>query len=251
MKIYILESLRINDPKTGEMIHNDLTHKGFNNEFNLFKTKKKLFSILTKIKNDILKNNSQPVIHFDCHGDNEGICVINGKNEVLITWEELRIKFRELQIASGSRTVICMSSCEGLNVAKLVAAKEPCPYEFVCGSMEEIRFDLSLNAYIKYYDSIFSGKSFFDSAVDVSNMDDFKELKFIGVSSSKLFDLAVKGYIEFNCTPTLLASRKQKIINQLLSENKLNDEKRKIIDEEYTLEAQKSKIMQYSSVFFS
>ena len=101
MKIFVLESLREKDPKTGMYIHQFLDKKGISNEFHTFKTKQELINLLNAIKIKSASEDFQPFVHFDCHGNENGIAVVRNDNtEELITWKEIREQFREIYMAS-------------------------------------------------------------------------------------------------------------------------------------------------------
>ena len=210
MKIFVLESLRVGDPKTGEFIHNFLDSKGFDNEYFEFRSKKELLNLLEKIKLSSSSNGIQPFVHFDCHGNNDGIGVVKvDSSEELITWDEIGDAFRDIYAASGKKSVICMSSCKGFNIIKLVAQLKPCPYDHVCGSFESISFSDSFYGYKKFYDLVISGKSYYDAAVEVHNDPQFIDLKFLGINSFTLFKMTVDGYIKLECTNERLAQKKR------------------------------------------
>ncbi len=254
MKIFILESLRKNDPKTGQMVHEFLDKKGIGNEFRIFRSKRELINILDAIKNKVASDKFQPFVHFDCHGNDKGIGVvmIDGKEE-LITWKEIRAAFREIYKASKLKSVLCMSSCEGFNVAKLVAHSEPCPYDHVCGSFEKISFDDSYHGYTQFYQLILEDKSIFDAAVEVHNTERGKNMKFLGINSKTLFKLAIDGYIEKECTPEKLEQRKNnnKENLQKLELGPMSMQQIDLLNSAYSLEGQKEILERYATTFFS
>ncbi len=251
IKVYIFESLEEYDTKSGEAIYKFLDDNKYNSEFKKFTSKKQFLDYLEWVIIDTCKEQHQPIIHLDCHGNDDGIGAISSNSSELITWEELRNNFRELYLSSGFKSTICMSSCKGLNVAKMVAKNEPCPYDFVTGSFDDIEFQTSIDAYSKFYTLIFSGKSFSESAVEVSNIQEFKDLKFIGVDSQTLFALTVKGYLKDKCTPDELEKRKKQTIQRLEERGIYHESQNEILDEIYTLDYQKRRIEKYSSIFFS
>lgn len=54
-------------------------------------------------------------------------------------------------------THISFSSCEGLNVIKLIAALKPCPYDLITCSFRKIGFKDSVDGYSYFYQSINNG----------------------------------------------------------------------------------------------
>jgi hypothetical protein len=90
MKIFVLESLKQNDLKTGQLIHNYLDSKAALNEYHVFKSKIELLDILNVIKIESASENLKPFVHFYCHGNENGIGAIKPDESVeLISWGEI------------------------------------------------------------------------------------------------------------------------------------------------------------------
>jgi hypothetical protein len=252
MKIYILESLRQNDPRTGKHVRDFLNAKSFNNKFYEFKSKQELLNILDIIKVNSATEKVQPFVHFDCHGNENGIGVVKADNtEELITWSEISLAFRDIYLSSKQKSVICMSSCQGFNVIRLVSKGEPCPYDHVCGSFEKISFKDSYKGYTKFYDLILNGKSIHDAAVEVHQDIDFVKLKFIGLDSKTLFQLSINGYIKNECTEGKLRKRKEVLKKIVEAEGPLNQQQIDYLDMAFSLEGQEQILERYAEIFFS
>lgn len=252
MKIFILESLRKDDPKTGQLIHQFLDKNGFENEFFNFHSKQELFDSFDKIKVKCSAGSFQPFVHFDCHGNDEGIgVVIDDNNEELITWTEIHAAFRDIYISSHRKSVICMSSCEGFNAVKLVARKEPCPYDFVCGSFEKISFADGYVGFQKFYQLVLSGKTVYDAALDVHNDVDLVKLKFIGLNSVTLFNLAIDGYLRKECTPEKLVQKKAYYKIIIEQDAPINQIQMDYLNKAFTIEGQRQILLEFANVFFS
>ncbi|GHT43446.1 hypothetical protein AGMMS49965_17230 [Bacteroidia bacterium] len=252
MTVFIFESLREIDPKTGKQIHEFLNEKGIPNEFNPFHSKNELLDLLREIKKKIAINNIQPYVHFDCHGNDDGIVVVkNDGTEELITWGEIRDAFEEIYIASGQQSIICMSSCEGFNVAKLVACFKPCPYKYVCGSFEKISFQDSYNGYTKFYELIFNGTSIHDATVEIHTDLSLEKLKFLAYDSKQLYKIGFDGYINTLCTEEKLKQRKESAKTSLSKDGHISREQIDKLNHAYSLEGQKELLERYAKIFFS
>ena len=252
MKIFVLESLREKDPKTGKYVHEFLDTKGIENEFHTFNTKQELIDLLGTIKIKAASEDFQPFVHFDCHGNENGIAVVKKDGtEELITWKEIRTEFRNIYMTSKQKAVVCMSSCQGFNAVKMVAQCEPCPYDHVCGSFEKISFADSYNGYRKFYELILDGKTIFDAAVEVHNDDEFKKMKFLGINSKTLFKMAIDGYLEKECTEEKLNQKKELYQRILGQYGTLNDNQKEYLEKAFSLEGQKVIIERCAETFFS
>lgn len=252
MKIFILESLKQDDPKTGKLIHNYLDSKGAQNEYHIFKSKSELLDICEIVKIGSAAEKYKPFIHFYCHGNEDGIGAIKSDESVeLITWGEISQAFRDIYLACKQKSVICMSSCHGFNVIKLVSRCEPCPYENVCGSFEKISFSDSYNAYTKFYDLILSGKSIHDSALEIHEDPTFPNLKFIGLDSKTLFNLTIDGYLKKECTQAKLIEKKEYCGKIIERRGPLNKYQIEYLNYTFSLEGQKQILQNCAKIFFS
>lgn len=252
MKVFILESLKNSDPKTGELVHNYLNSKNFDNSFHTFASKKELFDLLKLVEIESAAGKIQPIVHLDCHGNDDGIApVLNQTFQGLITWKEIRSCFRSIYTASNFKASICLSSCQGFNAIKMVAHCEPCPYDHVCGSFEKISFKDSYHGYTEFYDLIFNGKSIYDAAVEIHNNPKFDKLKFIGLNSPTLFKMAIDGYIKNECTPQRLEQRKQMFRSIIEQHGKLNSDQEEYLEYALSEEGQQEIIMRCEQAFLS
>ncbi|HEY4326349.1 MAG TPA: hypothetical protein VGN20_20350 [Mucilaginibacter sp.] len=254
MYIFVFESLRKSDPKTGKEVHDFLDTEKIANEFHRFNTKKELLDLLEIVKIKAAAEKIQPFVHFDCHGNQDGIGAVKlDATEEFIPWEDVLDKFIEIYQASQKKSIICMSSCKGFNASRMVAKAKPCPYDHVCGSFEEIGFDEAYRAYTRFYKNISSGISVFDAAVAIHQSADLKQVQFMAVNSQTLFKIMIDGYKADQLTEEKLAARKAHLLEVLKKNghpfpNKLQLE---YLDEACSIEGQQEILDRYKEVFFS
>lgn len=248
-KFYILESLRKTDQKTGNEIYlafkdkADFTHQPYS-------SKEELFNILKRIKIETEATGKRPFVHFDCHGNNDGIGVVNqDQSEELIGWREISDAFREIYKSSKKRAVICMSSCEGFNAIKIVSHFDTCPYEYISGSFEKIGFADSLNGYKLFYEQIINGEELVKAGIKVHQ--DFDKLKFICLSSAQLFEIAEKGYLKVKTTPEEIAKEKANTIAQAQLIMPLTEDVSNYINYRYSDAGIAEYLQEWRRIFFS
>jgi hypothetical protein len=252
MKVYILESLRRGDSKTGQLMKDFLIKEGINQEFFRVATVDELNEALESVANDISKNTEQPFIHFDCHSNQDGIGVIGDTSETLVEWKDIRQMFRDVYINSGKKSVLSMSCCEGFYVSKLVAHNNPSPFDHVCGSIEKISFQDSFDVFSRMYKLVSQGKDVFQACVEVSNLPELKHVKFLGVNSFTLFKIAIDGYIDQNCNKEALEKQKKRAIQSIISEKgTINHVQKAYLNYVFSIEGQKHLLQERSSTFFS
>lgn len=247
-KYYILQSLRDTDRKTGKEIY-DYLKDNSDVFFKEFKTKKELEDLLEFIKVDSQTTTKKPFVHFDCHGNSEGIGIIKQDGEELIKWTELGDFFREIYLSSGKKSTLCLSSCEGFNAIKLVPEFKICPYEYVAGSFEKIGFDDSYNAFKEFYDQINAGVDIKPASYYIHNK--YDKMKFICFSSNSLFELASKSYLNEKTSKEELEKQKQITINKLGQISNLNPQQIAFLEYAYSEQGQKDYIEKWRTIFFS
>lgn len=253
MHIFVLESLKKEDPKTGERIHEFLEKKNIVNQFHRFKTKAHLFELLEIIQMKVATEDTQPFIHFDCHGNDDGIGAINDNGIVeFIAWGEILDKFIEIYQASKKKSVVSMSSCEGFNATKMVAKGKPCPYDYVCGSFEKIGFEDSFKAFSTFYKNIEKGIDIFEAAVTIHNDPSFTHINFMAIDSYTLFYKMIENYKNEQLSEDMLSKRKEYLLAVLkITDPNPNKEQLDYLDRACSIEGQEEILHYYHEVFFS
>ncbi len=247
---YILENLREADPKTGKALYDTFKDRA-DFVYLPFDSRQKLFDLLDFIKLDVSATNKKPFVHFDCHGNANGIGVINtDKSEELVEWREISNAFRQIYKSSTKHSVLCMSSCKGFNAIKLVAEKDTCPFDYVSGSFEPISFKDSFEGYKSYYELVLGGNELVKAGIQVHQT--FDKLKFVCLSASQLFEIAEKGYLNTKRTPEEIAKEKEKTIQKAKNAaGTLTPEMTAFIDYKYSDAGIAEYLQEWRKIFFS
>lgn len=253
MYIFVFESLRENDPKTGKKIHSFLEANEIPCEFHQYNSKEELYSLFELVKVRLSTEDIQPFIHFDCHGNSDGIGAVHiDKTEVFISWNDILDRFIEIYRASNKRLVINMSSCEGFNATKMVAKGKPCPYDHVCGSFEKIGFEASFQAFSKFYKAIFEGMEIFDAGVLIHSDPELQHLNFMAINSYTLFNNMIEKYKEEELSLEKLTARKAFLLQELKKKDPSpNKTQLEYLDNACSPEGQLEILEYYKQVFFS
>ncbi len=136
--IYILESLRENEDKTGQdlyhFIENELGYK--NTKFFNVSTRKDFFNSFM----DILKTtseNSSPIIHLEIHGSKKGLQLNNGE---FVLWLEIKSQLQKINIKCKNNLFLTLAVCEGAFLISIIenAIGEPAPFWALLGSSGEL-----------------------------------------------------------------------------------------------------------------
>lgn len=175
--IAIIQSLPSNEKQTGKELH-DVTIKyiqfekpSLENDFYDVNNKNEFFEVLNKIIIIAKEENKFFFLHFETHGNDEGIGLKNGE---LVSWFELLPIFRELNILYKNNLSIHLAVCEGNSLIRAIDPLDRSPFAFIVGSFEKIyNYDI-LNAFEVFY------KSFF---IDFNLINAFQQMKSVSHKS--------------------------------------------------------------------
>jgi hypothetical protein len=253
MHVFVLESLKATDPRTGKAIHRYLDKQGIGNTYLQFASKQVLFEILAKVKNTVAISGELPFVHFDCHGNNDGIAVItDGKKGELVTWAEILELFIDIYKTSKQGLVVCMSSCNGFHISRMVAMGKACPFDQLCGSLKKISFNKSMEAYKFFYKNVADGMPVFDAAIAIHHAAGLTELEFLSANKYSLWNLMVKGYERDHMTAQGIAAQKAKLLAALKAEfPEPNPAQLRWIDEACSIAGLQAIISDRERMFFS
>ncbi|MBF0555482.1 MAG: hypothetical protein HQK96_13155 [Nitrospirae bacterium] len=153
-RVYILQSLRKGDLKTGTNLEDLL-------QFLRFKVPQlscRLFEIADKasfllrlqdIEKDVLIEKQYPIIHVDVHGDENGIKVSSGE---VITWNELQPILMSINIACCNNLFVVLAVCKGGNLLKVCYPPRRATVWGLIGSFQNFEAqdaDVSFQAFYK------------------------------------------------------------------------------------------------------
>jgi hypothetical protein len=250
-KIFIIQSLKTSDAlKSGEELSKKLSPT-IPVDFKKLETDIEVLEHLDKIQDEISKTNERYVIHFDCHGNEDGIGIFDkADNLSFISWEDLRDKLREVYLVTKQRLITSFSSCEGLNVVKLIAAFKPCPFDLITGSFRKIGFQDSVDGYEYFYKSINNGDNL-EKAMGETRIK-YPLLDFAAFTTQKLVEIGWNGYFNTQLTPEKVKERKAQIISEVISiKGSITPQEVAIIEKGLSKEAAELDYKRYVKVFFS
>lgn len=253
MYVFVFESLKKENIKTGKKISEALDEEKIPSQFTSFHSQEELFKLLDNVAEKIYDEGLFPFIHLDCHGNNEGIFALNEKDEQeLIPWRSLMVKLIQIYKASDKSSVVCISSCEGITATSMIATASPCPYYYIAGSLKKIPPRKTLEAFKQFYFDIWEGNDIWDTAVKINHMHIFREIEFMAINRDTSWNLLKQGYLKDISNPTFLAQRKVSLEKEYAKlMNEINDEQKAFLEKAYTEEWQRRKLMEYKEIFYS
>ena len=168
-RIYIIQSLKAQDHKTGNDLLNDIILRRINKnesaEIKDIEDSSELFDHLGYIEKNV-NNGFIPFIHFETHGYSEGIELANGD---CISWKELVPQLLKINKKIKNNLFISLAACKGGNVQFAVKITEPSPFRGFIGPMEDVKGTDLLNSYQEFFDCLLREYDF-EKAINILNL---------------------------------------------------------------------------------
>ncbi|MBE6293956.1 MAG: hypothetical protein E7090_04665 [Bacteroidales bacterium] len=233
-RIYIIESLRGNDRKTGTELYEDLlrwkqiTHPDFEAVLKTPTTRDEFISLFDSIMEDCVKNGIAPIIHFEIHGssDHSGLVLTS---EEFISWEMLCQKLRPINHQLKNELFLTMGVCHGCYFMEKEVVDKPAVFQGIVASFDIIYNDSIYMQFLAFYEELFTSfdinlayKKLIDANPDAS-------INYACYSAELIFAMVQTDYDDKQCTPDAF---KQRVLDEI-NEGKLpyinrQDKRRKI-----------------------
>ncbi|MGN6493020.1 MAG: hypothetical protein ACTHLE_13560 [Agriterribacter sp.] len=225
-KIYVIESLRNEDEKTGQSLFNDiikrrLEQKGLMHNCELItpNSKEDLSKAFEHIKKEVIYNLVNPVIHFELHGSKEGLQL---NNNDFVLWDELQFKLIELNGISGCNLFVTLASCYGGYIHTVIRPNLRTPFWGFVGPFEIVSTDEALLNFTAFYDEFLQSLDF-NKAVDALNYaNPGNKSKFRFQNTEYIFNMAYQNYEDKYLTPESVTKRLESGLIEARKHKELN-----------------------------
>lgn len=210
-KIYVIESLRPNDLKTGEELYNDiiklkLWQKDLYENCELFQPKSKIdfFNSIEKIKSEAEKKSIYPLIHLEMHGSKDGIQVTNGE---IIKWIELQNRLIELNILCKCNLFLTMATCYGGYIYSTINPSLRTPFWGFIGPFEKVKAGEVLINFTAFYEEFINSLDINESVIKLNEANPNNKSRFRFHNTEFAFNVAYQNYEKKYLTDEVVAER--------------------------------------------
>lgn len=224
-KLWVIESLPSGELRTGKNLFDNQLDKAKQVQQNLVVefaepiTKAELFGVLDKIRSEA-QCGIYPMIHFECHGCEDGLGTASGE---LVEWEEIREILIDINLCTKLNLMIVIAACNGAHLIKVSTKLDAAPFWAIVGPEEPVTDQHIQRNFGRFYESFFSDLDG-DKAIDILNEGVDKQDRiyhFIGVTG--LFAKAYRTYYKSHC----IGEGKSERVEHLVSEAMKNPEVQK------------------------
>jgi hypothetical protein len=158
-KIVVIQSIPTRELHTGTKLHEDLEtldawHKrGLTPELQNVTTRNDLLKLLTDLTEKARLEGDWPVLHFESHGNQEGLGLASGD---FISWDELKQPLAELNIQTRNNLLVVLAACFGAYLTRTLIPTDRAPCCGLVGPNEAMYSDVLLKSFLEFYSELFA-----------------------------------------------------------------------------------------------
>ena len=211
-KLYVIESLRPEDRKTGKELYEDLLRyqelrfPELKVEYRSVAGKNEWDALMNEIAIDCEQNGSQPILHLEIHGSEtkEGLVLENGE---YLAYESIRPQIVRINVASRCNLFITLAVCKGLLMIKLNRLTEPMPFCGLLGAYDTILEDDLVIRFNEFYEELFDSFELAKAYKRLSSVNPEMPHSYNFVHADELFCKVYQRYIEQECKEKAVRKR--------------------------------------------
>ena len=204
-RIYVIESLRDNDNKTGTKLYNNILSQSWciSSKLYIVEDKKGWDDAINLIKEDCSTIGVSPIIHLEIHGSELGIGFADGS---FISWEDVGWDFKKINKLCCCNLLVTLAVCHGAWLVKAFSTITELPFCGLIGSQEAIYESDLVSRFTAFYQELSTNNNL-QEAINQLKSTGNPNAKYEVITAEEIFVNAYQGYIEKMCTPEALRQR--------------------------------------------
>jgi len=225
--VYVIESLKPGESKTGTMLYNDIIKrqmerngKGNNCELIEVQSKTELVRALYKISTIAITDLANPVIHLEMHGHVDGIQLASGE---MVTWAFLQVLLVQINGICGNNLLITMATCKGAYLFNTMQPDFRSPMWGFVGPFIDVNAQEILDSYTAFYEIFLTQNTYskpedFKDAIDALNRANATSASnFHFYKTEEIMFKTYENYRTYHLTPERIKERAEEILMDLKS----------------------------------
>ena len=234
-KIFVIESLSLDETKTGTNIFNDIIKRRIEAfpqmEAELVKVNSQndLLNFFNKMNDEVSHNSLKPYFHFEIHGSTTGLQLNSGED---ISWFQLHSYFVKINIKCKNNLWISLATCYGAYIFRIIRPTDRAPFFGYIGSWDVLYSNEIEAGFGDYFNTLLTTLDLNKSLESLNNCNTLStEYKIYHCNA--VFDQIYKRYEDESYEPeafndrvkTLMEAAKEKSKNKLRLSNKILKDK--------------------------
>lgn len=214
--VYVIESLGPDERKTGTELFNDVIRKrmmqrGSENLCELIEinSKSAFLLALETIRQAEIHQLANPIIHFEMHGDENGLQLINNET---ITWDELQFYLLQLNGICQNNLFVTMATCKGGYIFKAINPAGWSPFWGFVGPFDIVSFGEVIENYSAFYDEFLQSCDFNLAIEALNDSNPSGKSQFRFHNTEYVFQKAYENYELFHLTPVRIEERLEDVL---------------------------------------
>ena len=188
------------------------------------------FSVIDRIKNDLISSGIVSYIHIEGHGSKEALFFPGGHS---IGWSAVFEDFRTINILSKNNLFFSSGACESAYAYKSASITKACPVFGFLAPEKKVEAGSVNDGFIAFYKSLIKNESLNDAFNAFAEATDGKKYAF--VFSPHIFERAAFNYLTQHCMGQGRKQRLENVVSQAAEETGLPVNKvRKYIKAEFS-----------------
>lgn len=175
-------------------------------------SKAELLKDLETIRDGALLEGTYPFIHFDCHGNPDGLQTANGDH---ISWEELRLLLIQINYACKCNLMVVIAACNGINLIKCCTKLDRAPFYAAIGTETKVKAGKLEQDLLAFYSKFFEDLNGDDAVRALNEGREGSERTYHFRSSSGIFANAYRKYYNDNCIGRGKAARREYLLTKI------------------------------------
>lgn len=219
-KLWVIESLRVKDLKTGRrLVDGQLTqaqhaHPHLEVAYNTPAAKQELLNLLHHIRDEARKG-IYPMLHFECHGNEDGLGTADGD---LIEWDELRKVCIEINHGCRLNLVVVLAACNGIYFMRTAEQLDRAPFWAVIGPETEVNEDDVESDFGAFYTKLFESLDGSAAVLALNRGLSRANRQYHFSSIEAIFLRAYVAYHRDHCTGEGLRKRTEELLRVLMQD---------------------------------
>jgi hypothetical protein len=139
--IHVIESLRDEDSKTGQILYRDfLRHQphrydGLRVSCATVNNKEEFEKALAEVRDMAFYANHNPILHIEAHGSKEGLQLSSGE---MLNWHWLQSILTEINVVTNMNLMVTLAACHGAYLMSLASPINRAPFWMLLAPFEEV-----------------------------------------------------------------------------------------------------------------